>query len=42
MPKTTKPCEAIRGPSQLRFDQVSVKPGAIATAPKVPSAVLVG
>jgi hypothetical protein len=42
MPITTKPCEAIRGPSQARLDQRAVKPGEMATAPKVPWLVSVG
>jgi hypothetical protein len=39
---TTKPCDEIRGPYQETADWVLVKPGAIAMAPKVPDAVLVG
>jgi hypothetical protein len=39
---TTKPCDASRGPSHAMLDWVAVKPGEMATAPKVPSAVLVG
>ena len=42
MMNTTKPWEATRGPSQATLDWVAVKPGAIATAPNVPSAVEVG
>ena len=42
MVMTTKPCEASRGPSHEMLDWVAVKPGEIATAPNVPSEVLVG
>ena len=42
MPTTTKPCDASRGPSQSMLDQAAVKPGEIATAPKVPWLVSVG
>jgi hypothetical protein len=42
MPTTTKPCDAIRGPSHERLDQVAVNPGEIATAPNVPWPVSVG
>ena len=39
---TTKPCDARRGPYQDMVDSVPVNPGTTATAPKVPSDVLVG
>ncbi|MBB5115772.1 hypothetical protein FHU28_005611 [Micromonospora echinospora] len=39
---TTKPWEASRGPSHATADWPAVKPGEMATAPNVPSAVLVG
>ena len=42
MVMTTKPCEARRGPSHATEVWRAVKPGEMATAPKVPSAVLVG
>ena len=42
MVNTTKPCEARRGPSQAMLDWLAVNPGEMATAPNVPSAVVVG
>lgn len=36
MPITTKPCEAILGPSHARLDQLAVYPGEMAIAPNVP------
>ena len=39
---TTKPCDAMRGPIQAMLDWLAVNPGEMATAPKVPSAVVVG
>jgi hypothetical protein len=42
MVNTTKPCDAMRGPSHAMLDWVAVNPGATAMAPNVPSAVLVG
>ena len=42
MVMTTKPCDAMRGPSQAMLDCPAVKPGEMATAPNVPSDVVVG
>lgn len=42
MVNTTKPCEARRGPSHAMLDWVAVKPGEMATAPNVPSLVVLG
>ena len=42
MVMTTKPCDAMRGPSQEMLDCPAVNPGEMATAPNVPSDVVVG
>ncbi len=42
MTMTTKPCDAMRGPSQATADFELVYPGAIEIAPNVPALVSVG